>query len=67
MLGVHKDRNAPSLMSFSYYVKGKGGFPGRFRPKNLNDSTARETAHTNSVIDAQRTGWDHSLRINDLL
>ena len=58
MFGVHKGGHATLFLDFGHSVQSKGGFTRGFRTENLDHTTDRQAADTESHIEAQRAGRD---------
>src|ERR1700733_16083046 len=55
MLGVDKPASPAFFLRFRDYVQRQRGFPGRFRPEDLDHASARESADTKRYVEPQRT------------
>ena len=55
MLCVYKRRNSAEFLSFRNRMQGKSRFSRTFRTVHLNNSTARITAYTESLVEQNRT------------
>ena len=59
MLRVHKSGDAAGLLRLRHHMQGNGGFTGRFRTVNFNNTAPRNTAHAQGIIQCQAAGGDH--------
>ena len=58
VLHVDKRRVAAHFLAFGDAVERQGGLTGGFRPVDLNDSAARQTADTEREVQRKRAGGD---------
>lgn len=58
MLGVDEAANAALLLRLGHRVQRECRLTGAFRAINLDNTAARQTAHAQSNIEAQRPGGD---------
>src|SRR3546814_1380748 len=56
MLGIHESRGAALLLSFSHRVQCERRLARAFRPVDLDDAAARETADPQGDIEPKRAG-----------
>ena len=59
MFGVDECRQPAALLRVGNDMEHERGLAGRFRPENLNDTTARHAADAQRQIKRERAGGDH--------
>ena len=59
MFRVNERRHTAGLLGVGDHVEHQRGFAGGFRPENLNDPSARETADPEADIERKCAGGDH--------
>ena len=59
MFGVNEGARATNFLHFGNDVQRKRRLTGTFRTVDLDDTSARQTAHAQSQVKAQRTGAHH--------
>lgn len=59
MLGIDNCGDASCFLSLGDGVDGKSGFTRRFRPENLDDTSAGKTAHPEREVKTYRAGGDN--------
>src|SRR6266511_1513673 len=65
MLDIDKRRKATAFLCLGDHGKSERCLPGRFRTKHLNNSTARESAHSERAID-QNVTRGNNVDVDDL-